>query len=88
MLGTTQPTPALTGTPTRNLDWRTCVRCGDDIHSSRFALGYRLCLFCGEEQATQDRKSWCVSIPYSKGAYQLITNPADLLGTNPKQPRG
>lgn len=84
MLGTTQ----LTGTPTRNLDWCSCTRCGDDIHSSRFALGYRLCLFCGEEAARDERRSWTIAIPYSKGAYQLITNPADLLGTNPKQPRG
>jgi hypothetical protein len=26
-----------------------------------------------------------VQIPYSKGAYQYIYNPADLIGTNPKR---
>lgn len=65
-----------------------CRICGDDIEPPERAALKPLCLFCGEEQAVQERKSWCVSIPYSKGAYQLITNPADLLGTNPKQPRG
>lgn len=65
-----------------------CVDCGDDVHIERWSLGYHWCKFCGEERARVDRLGWCVSIPYSKGAYQLITNPADLLGTNPKQPRG
>lgn len=68
--------------------WCTCTICGDDYPAERHALGYKFCLLCGDDVARQERTSWCVSIPYSKGAYQLITNPADLLGTNPKQPRG
>ena len=64
-----------------------CRMCGDEIDPPARAQLIPLCLWCGEEQAIQERASWCVSIPYSKGAYQLITNPADLLGTNPKQPR-
>jgi hypothetical protein len=71
-----------------DFNWRTCCVCGDDYPVERFNLGYRYCLPCGDDIAREERKSWCVSIPYSKGAYQLITNPADLLGTNPKQPRG
>jgi hypothetical protein len=71
-----------------SFSWCTCAICGDDYPAERAQLGYRFCLPCGEARAREERASWCVSIPYSKGAYQLITDPADLLGTNPKQPRG
>lgn len=57
--------------------------CGTDIHPRRAALGYSTCLQCGEAQARSVKHT--VAIPYSKGAYQLITN-ADLLKqTNPKR---
>ena len=56
-----------------NKDWRHCTQCGDDMHSERWALGYRLCLFCGEEAAQTDRASWCVVQPYGKGPYMLVT---------------
>ena len=65
-----------------------CKHCGDTFSAARRKAGYSLCLLCGEEQSIQDRKQWCVSLPYSKGAYQLITNIADLTNTNPKQTRG
>ena len=29
--------------------------CGEEIHEKRYALGYRLCLWCGEEAAHQAR---------------------------------
>lgn len=68
----------------------TCRTCGDDINPRRAKLGYRLCLFCGEEAATTERRSWCVVQEYSKGAYQLVT-PASatvtLKQTNPKNIR-
>lgn len=67
--------------------WRICCTCGDDFPVERHALGYNTCMPCGESIAKEARSSWCVAIPYSKGAYQLITDPADLFGTNPKQPR-
>ena len=60
-----------------------CCWCGDDVEPRRWALGYRACLYCGEELARQERKSWCVA-PMHKSNYVLVTNPADLLGINNK----
>ena len=60
--------------------------CGNEIKKERFALGYRVCLACGEAKAKE--RKFTVAIPYGKGAYQLIHNPADLFNTNQKQTRG
>jgi hypothetical protein len=72
-------------------DWKECRNCGDDIHSERWSLGYRVCLFCGEEAARMERMSWCVVQEYGKGNYQLVT-PASarvtLKQTNHKELRG
>lgn len=64
-----------------------CVMCGDNIGLGRWNLGYKVCKFCGEAeaQAEKRRKASMVQIPYSKGAYQYIHNPADLFHTNPKR---
>jgi hypothetical protein len=45
------------------------------------------CTKCGEAAANTEkrRKASMVQIPYSKGAYQYIHNPADLFHTNPKR---
>lgn len=67
-----------------------CPRCGDDVEAPRTALGYRLCLFCGEEAARTERRSWCVVQEYGKGPYQFVTRtsaPTTLKQTNQKQPR-
>ena len=53
--------------------WKECTHCGDDVHIERWARGYRLCLFCGEEAAKQERTRWCVIQEYGKGNYQLVT---------------
>lgn len=60
-----------------------CRVCGDTYSPLRHAAGYKVCLFCGEEQAQAERSSWCIA-PMHKSNYQLITNPADLLGLNNK----
>lgn len=57
-------------------DWQECEDCGDDVHIERWAHGYRVCLFCGEEIAKMERKSWCVVQEYGKGGYQYITKEA------------
>jgi ribosomal protein L37AE/L43A len=44
-----------------------CPRCGDDIDPRRVALGYWLCLMCGEEAAREERRSWCVLTPHKQG---------------------
>jgi hypothetical protein len=45
----------------------TCPRCGDDIDPRRTALGYCLCLWCGEDEAKAERRSWTVLTPHKQG---------------------
>ena len=47
-----------------DLDYRECTDCGDDVHISRWSLGYRVCLFCGEDRAKAERSSWCIVQEY------------------------
>jgi hypothetical protein len=60
-----------------------CKLCGDDIDPKRYALGYRVCLWCGEDEAKAERASWCVA-PMHKSNYMLITRAEDLSGLNNK----
>lgn len=60
-----------------------CNLCGAYLSEARFALGYRCCLDCGEQQAKEARLSWCVA-PMHKSNYVLITDKADLTGLNNK----
>lgn len=60
-----------------------CPRCGDDVPAARAALGYRLCLWCGEEEAKAERRSWTV-VPMHKSNYVLLTDKRDLHGINNK----
>ena len=70
-----------------------CVACiWEQVPEDRAAWcakeGKRItCLQCGEAAAKLEskQKASMVQIPYSKGAYQYIYNPADLIGTNPKR---
>jgi len=71
-------------------EWRECRTCGDDVHIERWALGYRVCLFCGEEAARDERSSWCIVQEYGKGNYQFVTAtsaPTTLKQTNQKELR-
>ena len=71
--------------------WRECTDCGDDVHIERWSLGYRVCLFCGEDRARSERESWTVIQEYGKGNYQFVTTtsaPATLRNTNQKHTRG
>jgi len=45
-----------------------CAHCGDTYSPKRANAGYHLCLLCGEEQAREDRASWCVLTPHKQGA--------------------
>jgi len=60
-----------------------CNTCGDEVGTARYALGYRVCLFCGEEAAQTARAAWCVA-PMHKSNYMLITDRRDLAGLNNK----
>ena len=55
--------------------------CGiEEVHPKRYALGYRVCLTCGEVNAKMEseRKTRRVAIAYDKGGYQYITEDTDL----------
>lgn len=78
-------------TAVADLEWKECVSCGDDVHVERWRLGYRYCLFCGEDAARAERASWCIIQEYGKGNYQFVSAEsarAVLVNTNQKQPRG
>lgn len=60
-----------------------CLFCGEYLSAGRWELGYRTCLQCGEEQARQERQSWCVA-PMHKSNYMLFTDSTDLKGINNK----
>ena len=63
---------------------RNCVKCGDTITAGRAALGYWLCLSCGEETAKQVRHC---TVPLNKSNYIHISpDSRDLLAQlNPKR---
>lgn len=60
-----------------------CRNCGDDVSQPRWELGYRLCLFCGEDAARAERAGWTVA-PMHKSNYVLLTKREDLKGLNNK----
>lgn len=60
-----------------------CKQCNETYGIKRFKAGYKLCLHCGEQAATQDRKLWCIA-PLHKSNYMLITSKPDLQGLNNK----
>jgi ribosomal protein L37AE/L43A len=71
-------------------DFFECECCGDDVNIARWALGYRVCLKCGDLLAQDARASWCIVQEYGKGPYQFVTvasAPRTLLDTNQKCPR-
>jgi len=56
-----------------------CVKCGDDIEEARHQLGYRLCLYCGEEQARSYKHT---IVPMPKSNYIVVTDLELLKGLN------
>jgi hypothetical protein len=60
-----------------------CGGCADEVPAARWALGYKLCLRCGESKARQERKAWTVA-PLHKSNYMLFTDRALLTGINNK----
>ena len=64
-------------------DKHSCWGCGEEVYYKRWELGHRLCMPCGEAEAK--RVKHCIAIPYSKGAYQYISNAELMKQTNPKR---
>lgn len=56
-----------------------CRECGEPVRAARYALGYKLCLLCGDEAAKKTRHTVC-NLP--KSNYILITDLNDLKGLN------
>ena len=63
--------------------WVHCKDCGSEIEPPNRGLVTSLCVFCGEEQARQDRAAWCVA-PMHKSNYMLIRDRSLLSGLNNK----
>jgi hypothetical protein len=60
-----------------------CVKCTNTVPERRHALGYRLCLPCGEAQSRRDASRRTIA-PMHKSNYVLISNREDLRGINSK----
>lgn len=58
-----------------------CIECGEPYPAKRAALGYKLCLKCGETAA---RKVKFCTVPGHKQGYMVISNKAELVGINTK----
>lgn len=58
-----------------------CRECGEPIRAARYALGYKLCLLCGDEAAQKVKHTIA---PMHKSNYVVITNREDLKGLNNK----
>jgi len=61
-----------------------CRCCGDEVNPKRWELGYKVCLFCGEELAQQVSKSHTIA-PLNKSNYYYIHDPQTLKELNPKR---
>tara|TARA_R110000803_G_scaffold137021_3_gene204039 strand:- start:689 stop:901 length:213 start_codon:yes stop_codon:yes gene_type:complete len=65
-------------------DWIECRVCGDEFPHARWALGYKMCMACGDAHARDERKSWTVA-PMNKSNYMLFTDVSLLKQLNPKR---
>ena len=59
-----------------------CLLCSDVVHKRRWALGFKLCLPCGEQQAKQVRH--CI-VPLNKSNYVVVSDRSVLRQLNPKR---
>ena len=57
-----------------------CV-CGETVNERRWALGFRLCLQCGEQRAREHKFT---IVPMHKSNYIPVFNRQDLVGINSK----
>lgn len=55
-----------------NTSHTICAMCEDRVHHKRAALGYKVCMPCGEQLAQAKAKQYTVAPAYNKGAYQVI----------------
>ena len=60
-----------------------CRLCGALYPTQRWALGYKMCLDCGEEEAAKVQAKRCI-VPMHKSNYFFCTDLEDLKGINNK----
>jgi ribosomal protein L37AE/L43A len=58
-----------------------CKLCGNTYNAERLAIGYAICMSCGDELASKVVRTVA---PMHKSNYVLVTNRADLVGLNNK----
>ena len=56
-----------------------CKHCDNDIADARYALGYKTCLLCGEQEARSYKH--CI-VPMPKSNYIVVTDLELLKGLN------
>ena len=56
-----------------------CPECGEQMPAGRVALGYKVCLVCGEKRARMVKH--CI-VPMPKSNYIVVTDPSLLIGLN------
>ena len=61
----------------------TCRNCGDTYPEARAALGYTVCLDCGDLHAREQRLGWAI-VPLPKQGYTRVTNKEELKHLNQK----
>jgi ribosomal protein L37AE/L43A len=48
-----------------------CLYCGANVSLGRASLGYKLCMQCGELEASKTKRT---VVPFHKSAYMLLTD--------------
>lgn len=53
-----------------------CVECYEEYSDKRKALGYNICLECGDIAASKQalHKAKCIAPAYNKGAYMYVSS--------------
>lgn len=58
---------------------KPCVQCGETVSSGRYALGYKVCLPCGDAVAKRVKHT---IVPMPKSNYIVVTDYSLLIGLN------
>lgn len=61
-----------------------CKLCGDVYDEGRLAIGFAVCMPCGDEIATRKTKSYTI-VPMNKSNYMMVTDMNILKQLNPKR---
>jgi hypothetical protein len=69
--------------PAEPVELFECFDCGAPFPPARAALGYNLCLACGDKAAREARAGWCI-VSTHKGHFTRITKKEELKHLNQK----